>query len=140
VGAIRLRQPTGHRRLEPGPVAEALLPLLADDIDEGVALAEKSFGVFQAEYETTWSSGMRAKLGLPADVPAEVLTLLVDELLRLLQESRVDYTSFFRHLGGRGPWRHRTTRAWAVHRPRRLRRVDVELASLGAGCRDDGSR
>lgn len=79
--------------------AEALLPLFADDIDEGIALAEESLGVFQAEYDTTWSSGMRAKLGLPADVPAEVLTPLVDELLRLLQESRVDYTSFFRHLG-----------------------------------------
>jgi serine/tyrosine/threonine adenylyltransferase len=79
--------------------AEALLPLFADDIDEGIALAEESLGVFQAEYDTTWSSGMRAKLGLPADVPAEVLRSLADELLRLLQESRVDYTSFFRHLG-----------------------------------------
>ena len=78
---------------------ETLLPLLADDIDEGIALAEESFGVFATEYDATWSSGMRAKLGLPADVPAEVLTPLVDELLRLLQESRVDYTSFFRHLG-----------------------------------------
>jgi len=79
--------------------AETLLPLLADDIDEGIALAEESFGVFATEYDATWSSGMRAKLGLPADVPAEVRTPLVDELLRLLQESRVDYTSFFRHLG-----------------------------------------
>ena len=79
--------------------AEALLPLLADDIDEGIALAEESFGAFATVYDTTWSSGMRAKLGLPADVPAEVRTPLVDELLRLLQESRVDYTSFFRHLG-----------------------------------------
>ncbi len=79
--------------------AEALLPLLADDIDEGIGLAEASFGAFATVYDTTWSSGMRAKLGLPADVPAEVRTPLVDELLRLLQESRVDYTSFFRHLG-----------------------------------------
>jgi len=79
--------------------AETLLPLLADDIDEGIALAEESFGVFATEYDATWSSGMRAKLGLPADVPAEVRTPLVDELLRLLHESRVDYTSFFRHLG-----------------------------------------
>src|SRR5262249_50244675 len=44
----------------------------------------------------------RAKLGLPADVDAEVVTSLVDELLPLLKESKVDYTSFFRilrHLG-----------------------------------------
>ena len=42
---------------------------------------------------------MRAKLGLPADVDGGVVTPLVDELLRLLKESHVDYTSFFRHLG-----------------------------------------
>ncbi|WP_442931825.1 protein adenylyltransferase SelO [Mycobacterium sp. 050128] len=79
--------------------AEALLPLLADNLDEGIAFAEQAFGVFQTEYDATWSSGMRAKLGLPADVEAATLSSLVDELLRLLRESRVDYTSFFRHLG-----------------------------------------
>lgn len=79
--------------------AETLLPLLADTIEEGIALAEGSFGAFRAEYEATWSSGMRAKLGLPADVHAQVLASLVDELLGLLTRGRVDYTSFFRHLG-----------------------------------------
>lgn len=80
--------------------AETLLPLLADSIDEGIALAEESFGVFRTEYEATWSSGMRAKLGLPSDVHAEVIASLADELLSLLAESRVDYTSFFRQLAG----------------------------------------
>ena len=42
---------------------------------------------------------MRAKLGLPADAEAQAVTPLVDELLRLLNESHVDYTSFFRQLG-----------------------------------------
>jgi len=79
--------------------AETLLPLLSDDVEEAVALAEGSFGVFQATYDAVWSSGMRAKLGLAADVDTEVSTPLVDELLRLLKEGRVDYTSFFRHLG-----------------------------------------
>ncbi len=79
--------------------AGALLPLLSDDVEEGVALAEESFGVFRARYDDVWSSGMRAKLGLPADLEAEAVTPLVDELLPLLKESHVDYTSFFRHLG-----------------------------------------
>ncbi|MEM6109894.1 YdiU family protein [Mycobacterium sp. 050272] len=79
--------------------AEALLPLLADNVDEGIAFAEQAFGVFQTEYDATWSSGMRAKLGLPADTDAAMLAPFVDELLRMLRESRVDYTSFFRHLG-----------------------------------------
>jgi uncharacterized protein YdiU (UPF0061 family) len=79
--------------------AEALLPLLSDNVEEGIAFAEQAFGVFQTEYDATWSSGMRAKLGLPATTQAESVTPLVDELLRLLKESHVDYTSFFRHLG-----------------------------------------
>jgi uncharacterized protein YdiU (UPF0061 family) len=78
--------------------AEALLPLIADNVEEGIALAEESFGVFRDEYDTVWTSGMRAKLGLSADIDAKTLTPLVDELLALLKENQVDYTSFFRHL------------------------------------------
>jgi serine/tyrosine/threonine adenylyltransferase len=78
--------------------AEALLPLLSDNVEEGIALAEESFGAFRDEYDTVWTSGMRAKLGLPADVDAGIVTALVDELLLLLKESRLDYTSFFREL------------------------------------------
>jgi uncharacterized protein YdiU (UPF0061 family) len=79
--------------------AEALLPLLSNDIEESVGLAEESFGVFRPTYDAVWSSGMRAKLGLSAAAEPEVVTALVDELLALLRESHVDYTSFFRHLG-----------------------------------------
>ncbi len=79
--------------------AETLLPLLSNNIEEAVALAEESFDVFHAKYNSVWSSGMRAKLGLSADVEAQAVTQLVDELHRLLKESHVDYTSFFRQLG-----------------------------------------
>lgn len=74
--------------------AEALLPLFSEDPNEGVALAENAFGGFQ-HYHTAWQSGMAAKLGLAT----EDATPLIDDLLTLLQESHVDYTSFFRHLG-----------------------------------------
>jgi uncharacterized protein YdiU (UPF0061 family) len=80
-------------------LAETLLPLLSDNVEEAVAFAEASFGIFQIEHDATWSSGMRAKLGLPASVEAGAVPPLVDELLRLLKESHVDYTSFFRRLG-----------------------------------------
>lgn len=79
--------------------AETLLPLLSEDVNEAVALAEETFGVFQRRYDAVWSSGMRAKLGLPADTDSSVVTPVIDELLGLLKESRVDYTSFFRRLG-----------------------------------------
>jgi uncharacterized protein YdiU (UPF0061 family) len=85
--------------------AETLLPLLSEDLEEAIALAEQSFGVFRPRYDAVGSSGMRAKLGLSADVESQTVTPLVDELLLLLKESHVDYTSFFRHLGqaARGP-------------------------------------
>ncbi|MCA2240875.1 YdiU family protein [Mycobacterium sp. WUMAC-067] len=79
--------------------AETLLPLLSDSTEEAIALAEQSFGVFQARYDAVWASGMRAKLGLSAGVDAEFATALVEELLVLLKQNHVDYTSFFRRLG-----------------------------------------
>jgi uncharacterized protein YdiU (UPF0061 family) len=72
-------------------------------LEKAVALAENSFGAFRDEYDTVWTSGMRAKLGLSADVDAAVITSLVDELLPLLKESQVDYTSFFRQLSHTEP-------------------------------------
>lgn len=79
--------------------AESLIPLLSNDVEEAVALAEESFGIFRPTYDAVWSSGMRAKLGLSGDVDAGMVAALADELLALLKESHVDYTSFFRHLG-----------------------------------------
>lgn len=78
--------------------AETLLPLLSDSTEEAIALAEQSFGVFQARYDAVWTAGMRAKLGLSADVDTEFATALAEELLLLLKQNHVDYTSFFRRL------------------------------------------
>lgn len=78
--------------------AETLLPLLSDNVEEAVALAEQSFGVFQREYDAVWLSGMGAKLGI-SDVGPKDFQGLVDTLLELLKQSHVDHTSFFRHLG-----------------------------------------
>jgi uncharacterized protein YdiU (UPF0061 family) len=85
--------------------AEALLPLFSADEDEAISLAEQSFDVFRAQYETTWLSGMRAKLGLSAAVEAQVTAPLIGDLLVLLHDNHVDYTSFFWHLNqaGRDP-------------------------------------
>jgi uncharacterized protein YdiU (UPF0061 family) len=80
-------------------LAEALLPLLHDDQDEAVALAQKSLGAFRGHYGATWSAGMHDKLGLPDHLDDAVTSPLVDELLALLQDNHVDHTSFFRRLG-----------------------------------------
>ncbi|MGY1594194.1 YdiU family protein [Geodermatophilus sp. SYSU D00708] len=79
--------------------AEALLPLLHEDQDQAVALAVESLGGFRRQYGAVWSAGMRAKLGLPEGLDDAVAAALVDELLTLLRDNSVDYTSFFRALG-----------------------------------------
>ncbi len=79
--------------------AETLLPLIAPDTDQAVALAQDSLGRFGERYASAWSAGIQAKLGLAAAVEDTVLHPLVDDLLNQLHQSRVDYTSFFRHLG-----------------------------------------
>ncbi len=44
-------------------LAEALLPLLADDQDRAVALAEESLGGFGPQFQAALTTGMRTKLG-----------------------------------------------------------------------------
>jgi serine/tyrosine/threonine adenylyltransferase len=80
-------------------LAEALLPLLHEDQEQGVALAVESLGAFRRQYSAAWSAGMAAKIGLPGAFDDEETSALVDDLLTLLHAGHVDYTSFFRSLG-----------------------------------------
>ncbi len=99
-------------------LAEALLPLLHEDQEQAVALAVKSLGAFREQYSDKWFAGMKAKLGLPPDTDDDVASPLVDELLALLREEQVDYTSFFRSLGSAARGTSKTARSmivdWAV--------------------------
>jgi uncharacterized protein YdiU (UPF0061 family) len=80
-------------------LAESMLPLLHDDQEQAVAGAQEVLGTFVRRFDAAWTAGMRAKLGLPDDVNEAVLVPLVNDLLALLREGHVDYTSFFRSLG-----------------------------------------
>jgi uncharacterized protein YdiU (UPF0061 family) len=75
------------------------LPLFSTDDKLSLALAENAFAQFRPQYQAAWLAGMRAKLGVSADATTDSVTSLIDELMHLLGESRVDYTSFFRRLG-----------------------------------------
>ncbi|MBJ7336915.1 protein adenylyltransferase SelO [Mycolicibacterium sp.] len=79
--------------------AETLLPLIADDQQRAIDLAVESLGRFRAAYDAAWSAGMRAKLGLTTAVADEDVSSLATDLLAQLEQSHVDYTSFFRSLG-----------------------------------------
>jgi uncharacterized protein YdiU (UPF0061 family) len=79
--------------------AEALLPLIDQDQTKAVDLAVEALDAFQSQYSSAWSTGMRAKLGLPAAIDDAQAQPLIDELLTLLSTNQVDYTSLFRGLG-----------------------------------------
>ncbi len=80
-------------------LAEALLPLLHEEQDQAVAIAVEALGGFRRRYGATWTAGMQAKLGLPSDLDETVTSALVTDLLALLVDNHVDYTSFLRALG-----------------------------------------
>jgi serine/tyrosine/threonine adenylyltransferase len=80
-------------------LAEAILPLLADEQDAAVAVAVESLGAFRDLYSAAWSAGMRTKLGLPDDVDRAEASRLVADVVALVQADHVDHTSFFRSLG-----------------------------------------
>ncbi|MHA7282965.1 protein adenylyltransferase SelO [Arthrobacter sp. TMS2-4] len=79
-------------------LAETLLPLIADDQEQAVPLAVAALEAFRPHYSAAWLAGMKAKLGLPDDVDDVVASALANDVLTLLQDNHVDYTSFFRGL------------------------------------------
>ncbi|MET3952568.1 protein adenylyltransferase SelO [Arthrobacter sp. UYEF36] len=91
-------------------LAESLLPLFDNEQERAVDLAQESLAAFRRQYSAAWSAGMAAKLGLPDGLDDDVASPLVDEVLSLLQQGRVDHTLFFRSLsafarGDTGPAR-----------------------------------
>ncbi|MCZ8519634.1 MULTISPECIES: protein adenylyltransferase SelO [Paenibacillus] len=76
--------------------AESLLPLLHDDEDQAVKLAEDAIAGFNGQFHGHWLAGMRAKLGMTGEEPQD--EALIDDLLRMMQGHRADYTNTFRAL------------------------------------------
>jgi uncharacterized protein YdiU (UPF0061 family) len=80
-------------------LGETLLPLLAGEPEAAHAAATEVLGAFPRRYDEHWGDGMRAKLGLVDAREGDAA--LIDDLLALLREGRVDYTLFFRRLSSR---------------------------------------
>jgi uncharacterized protein YdiU (UPF0061 family) len=76
--------------------AEALLPLLHDDSEQAVVLAQEVVSHFPKQYQTYWLTGMREKLGLFNEETED--ESLVADLLRLMEKYEADYTNTFRSL------------------------------------------
>ena len=78
--------------------AETLLPLIDEDQDRAIEAATTALHAFRPQHDAAWATAMRAKLGI-AHVAEESANPLLDDLLGLLGDNHVDYTSFFRALG-----------------------------------------
>ncbi|UHS56000.1 protein adenylyltransferase SelO [Agrobacterium vaccinii] len=77
-------------------LAECLLPLLDEDAEKAVELANGVLAEFASDFPKRWLSGMREKLGLSTQDDAD--EQLVQDLLALMQRNEVDFTLTFRML------------------------------------------
>jgi len=131
-------------------LAEALLPLLADNEDEAVRLAKGRLDRFPAVFEAAHLAVLRAKLGLGArehEDDKEDDRAMAEDLLERLASNKVDYTLFFRRLcaSAEDPGADAQTAAlfanegaffdWAERWRERLSRENVEPNARAAAMR-----
>jgi uncharacterized protein YdiU (UPF0061 family) len=76
--------------------AESLLPLLHDDEDQAVTLAQDKISVFNDLYQSNWLAGMRAKLGIFNEETQD--EALINGILSMMKKHGADYTNTFRAL------------------------------------------
>ena len=76
--------------------AESILPLLHDNEEQAVKLAEDALSEFSELFHHNWLAGMRAKLGIFNEELED--ESLVEDLLSMMQKYRADYTNTFRAL------------------------------------------
>lgn len=74
--------------------AETLLPLLHDNPERAVELAQNEISGFTELYQAYWLAGMRAKLGLFNEETQD--EELMNDLLGMMKKYRADYTNTFR--------------------------------------------
>jgi len=77
-------------------LAESLLPLIHEESQEAIAMAEDSLNGFEQVYKAKWLSMMGTKLGF-AEV-SEDDEKLITELLDWMHENSTDFTNTFRDL------------------------------------------
>lgn len=77
-------------------LADTLLPVIDDDEDKAIDLAQEVIASFADLYRERWLDGMRAKLGLRLKEDED--RAIADELLRLMHDHGADFTDTFRAL------------------------------------------
>jgi uncharacterized protein YdiU (UPF0061 family) len=76
---------------------ETLLPLLAEDSDKALAIANEALGTYRARYVDALTGGLRRKLGLLTEEEGDAA--LAQDLLNAMTGGLADFTLTFRRLG-----------------------------------------
>lgn len=76
--------------------AEALLPLLNENKDKAVKMAENALSSYSDLYQDHWMAGMRAKLGIMNEEEND--KSFIESLLKIMEKYHADYTNTFRSL------------------------------------------
>ncbi len=77
-------------------LAETLLPLLHEEPQTALAMANEAVSRFPGLFRDIWMAGMRAKLGLSNQEDGD--EILADDLLACMNRHEADYTNTFRSL------------------------------------------
>ncbi|WP_096201738.1 protein adenylyltransferase SelO [Bacillus sp. FJAT-45350] len=76
--------------------AETLLPLLHEDQEQALKMAQDEISNFPEQYRSNWLAGMRCKLGLFNEESDD--ESLFESLLSMMKKYKADYTNTFRAL------------------------------------------
>lgn len=76
--------------------AETLVPLLHDNEEEAVKIAQIALEEYSDLFHGSWLKGMRVKLGIFNEEPED--ETLIEDLLKLMHKHKADFTNTFRSL------------------------------------------
>ncbi|MGB7431049.1 MAG: YdiU family protein [Ahrensia sp.] len=77
-------------------LAQALLPILHEDNDQAIGLAQRALDAFPETFQTAYINGLRAKLGLLHEDDGDFA--MAQDLLKTMAVDNVDFTLAFRRL------------------------------------------
>jgi serine/tyrosine/threonine adenylyltransferase len=77
-------------------LAETLIPFVDPDKDKAIEMLTEAIECIQPVYESYWLVGMRSKIGLSKEDPAD--SQLINDLLKVMEEGQADFTLVFHRL------------------------------------------
>lgn len=95
-GRYQFRNQPGIAQWNLAKFAETLIPLLDENQDKAIEIAQEKLDDYKNLYQTYWLTNMVNKLGIAT--PEESDVELVLEFLEILEEEALDHTSTFRAL------------------------------------------